>query len=40
MIQVNVSESETYYLNVANPNLKDVEVIITLVSVVFLAHVT
>ncbi|XP_013752199.1 E3 ubiquitin-protein ligase APD1 isoform X1 [Brassica napus] len=26
VIQVNISESETYYLNVANPNLKDVEV--------------
>ncbi|WZZ48946.1 hypothetical protein YC2023_049053 [Brassica napus] len=26
VIQVNISESETYYLNVANPNLKDIEV--------------
>ncbi|KAG2326487.1 hypothetical protein Bca52824_009215 [Brassica carinata] len=38
VIQLNISNSGSYHLNVANPNyLKDVEVIITLVSVVFLA---
>lgn len=36
MIQLNISKTESYQLNVANPNLKDVEAIITLVSVVFL----
>uniref|UniRef100_A0A0D3BQZ6 E3 ubiquitin-protein ligase APD1-4 middle domain-containing protein n=1 Tax=Brassica oleracea var. oleracea TaxID=109376 RepID=A0A0D3BQZ6_BRAOL len=31
VIQLNISNSERYHLNVANPNLKDVEAIITLV---------